>query len=286
MATQTIDAGTPYTQNEGRIDEDAVFAYALATNDSNDAYLRGAAVPPVFTVSLIRSAFAEASTRGTKPGMIRGARVGVHAQHDVHLINPVRPGMAVQWRGHTHCARQTPAGSLVTQRIEVSDTDGTPLVEHYWSTLHVGGHLDADVGPDLPDHTFPQEARERLLGTRVVDVTRDQGFRYAGASGDRNAHCVDDEAARREGFPSKILQGLCTFALCSGVVLNVGANGAPERLRRIAGRFSSPVFPGQSLTVEVFDAGHTPDGAAVLAFEATSNGVTVLKHGRAELHPD
>ena len=94
---------------------------------------------------------------------------------------------------------------------------------------------------------------------------------------------IDDEAARRAGFPSKFLQGLCTFAMCSGAVVKVGADGDPDRLRRLACRFSSPVFPRNNLTVDVYDAGETADGGRALAFEASSAGATVIKHGRAEL---
>ncbi len=286
MAAPSIHVGIPYTRYEGYVDPDAAIAYALATNDADEAYLRGTVVPPLFTVSLIHPAFTETSRRGTDDGAISGATGAVHAQHDVHVLGLVRPGMAVVWQAHTYCARQTPAGALVVQRIDVSDSDGRPLVAHYWSSLHTGGRIEAPVGPDLPDHVFPPAARDRPLATRTIEVSVDQGFRYAGASGDRNPHCVDDEAARREGLPGKILQGLCTLGLCSGAVVDVGAKGKPERVRRIAGRFSAPVFPRQALTVEVFDAGRTPGGDEVLAFEAFAGGVTVVSHGRAEVRAE
>jgi acyl dehydratase len=285
MAPPTIHIDRISESYEGRIDEDAAVAYALATNDPNDVYVRGDGVPPLYTASLIHAAFGEASRRGMDPGAIRDGRNAVHGEHEVFLTKPLRPGMAVQWRAGTVAARQTPAGVIVTHRIVVSDTEGTPYVEHLWSSLHVGGVIDSDVGRGPVDHTFPADARDRLLGTHLFEVTRDQGFRYAGASGDRNPHCVDDEAARREGFPSKILQGLCTLAMCSGAVVKIGADGDPDQLRRIVGRFSSPVFPPDQVVVEVFDAGRTADGGRALAFEATANGVMVVRHGRAELNP-
>lgn len=284
MTEATVAVGATYEPYTGRVDEDAAMAYALATNDPNEAYLTGGAVPPLFTVSLINASFVDASQRSVPPGAVRGARTGVHAQHDMRFVNPVRPGMAVQWRTTAHSARQTAAGAMVTQRIVVSDLEGATLVEHLWSSIHIGGTIDADLGPRLADHTFPPEARERPLGVHAVDVTADQTFRYAGVSMDHSPHCVDDEAARREGFPGKILQGLCTFAMCSGAVVKIGAHGDPHRLRRLAGRFSAPMFPRRQLAVAVYDAGLTEDGARALAFEATSNGVTVVKHGRAELH--
>jgi acyl dehydratase len=184
-----------------------------------------------------------------------------------------------------YAAHQTSAGVLVTTRIAVCDRQGEPLAAHFWSSLYLGGIIDAEVGPDIPDHMFPAAARQHPVGRHVFEVAPDQGFRFAGASGDRVAHSIDDEAARQEGFPGKIVQGLCTLSMCSGAVVLLGADGDPDRVRRFAGRFSAPVFPRQELVVEVFDAGVADDGGRILAFEATAAGAMVVKHGRAELVP-
>jgi hypothetical protein len=45
------------------------------------------------------------------------------------------------------------------------------------------------------------------------------------------------------------------------------------------------MFPRRQLAVNLYDAGPADDGGRTLAFEAVSNGVTVIKHGRAELRP-
>jgi acyl dehydratase len=266
-----------------RIDADAVIAYALATNDPNGAYLGGGAVPPLFTASLLRETILDGDGAEAVRDAIRGTWGGVHGQHDVHLFRPLRPEMGIRWTTSLYAARQTTAGVLVTTRIAVCDREGEPLAAHFWSSLFLGGIIDADVGPDLPDHTFPADGRQHPLGRHVFEVAPDQGFRFAGASGDRVAHSIDDEAARQEGFPGKILQGLCTLSMCSGAVVLLGAGGEPDRVRRFAGRFSAPVFPRQELVVEVFDAGATDDGGRVLVFEAAADGVPVVRHGRAEL---
>jgi acyl dehydratase len=271
--------------HRGRIDADAALAYALATSDPNDVYWRGDAVPPLFTASLLRERLADAEGGDVVLNAIRDARGGVHGQHDLHVFGPIRRGMAVQWSTSMHAAKQTTAGVLVTTRTMVCDPQRQPLVAHFWSSLHIGGIIDADVGPEIPDHTFPLHARQRLVGSHVFDIAADQGFRFAGASGDRVAHSIDDEAARQEGYPRKILQGLCTLSMCCGAVVKLGAEGDPNRVRRFAGRFSAPTFPRTKLVVDVFDAGNTDDGARVLVFEATADGVPVVTHGRAELLP-
>jgi acyl dehydratase len=281
----TVDVGTTYAVRSGRVDPDAAKAYALATNDPNQVYASGRAVPPVYTVSLILPAYVEAGRTTIESGAIEGFTGGVHGEHDIHVVNPVRSGADVQWQVTTHAAKQTTAGVMITHKIAVADEEGTPLVEHYWSTLFLNGRVPNDLGPDLVDHTFPEVARRRPLGSHTFDVTGDQSFRYAGASTDHAMFHVDDEPARRLGFPGKFIQGLCTFAMCSGAVVSLGADGDPDRLRRIAGRFAAPVFPRTQLVVRVYDAGPTEDGGRSLAFEATSQGVTVLKHGRADIRP-
>jgi acyl dehydratase len=285
VSIPTVHVGRSYDVYRGRVDADAAIAFALATNDPNDVYISGQAVPPLFTVSLILPAYSEAQRLSADPGAIRQVRGGLAAGHDVYLLHPLRPGMAVEWRATTYSARQTSAGVVVTERVAVSDLEGTLLVEHFWSSLRIGGIIAGDAGPPAGDHLFPDGARDRLIGTYTVDVAADQSFRYAGVSNDHNAHSLDDEAARREGLPGKIVQGMCTLSICGGGIVKIGADGDPRLLRRLAGRFSSPVFPRHPLVVEIFDAGATPDGGRALAFEATQRGTTVIKHGRAELRP-
>jgi acyl dehydratase len=278
------DAVAGFSQSDmhlGRVDEDAVVAYALATNDPNPLYLQGAAVPPLFTVSLLLAAHQEAGL--SERPRVQGATRVVHGEHDTHLLGPLRPGMPLQWQSTISGIHTTKGGVIETQRMIVYDRAGTPLVEHLWSNFSVKGRIHREVGPTKPDHTFPEAARERLAGTGTVQVDRDQGFRYAGASGDRVGHAIDDEIARSEGYPGKILQGLCTFGLCGGVLVHLAAGGDPRRIRRLACRFSKPTFPGNDIEVRLYDIGSVEGGRRAFAFEAHQEDRTVVKHGRVEV---
>jgi len=268
------------TEFRGRVDEDAVIAFARATNDPGDLYADGV-VPPLFTTAVVHGAFGAAIRPMTASVAMQGGAGSVHAEHDIRLLRPMVPGMPIRWEAAPYSVRQTAAGVMLVIRIVVSDEAGLPLVEHYWSSLTIGATVDTESGADKPDHAFPASARSRPIGTGRISVDRDQSFRYGGVSGDRNGHAIDDEIARSEGFPGKILQGLCTFALASVAVVDVAAEGDARRLRRFAGRFSAPARPGRDLAVELYDAG---EGA--VAFEAWQDGVAVIKHGRAELALD
>jgi acyl dehydratase len=270
--------------SRGRVDPDAVFAYARAVNDLNPRYLDGSAVPPAFTVTLIRSALWGPASRTGEMDAIEGNHSGVHGEHDIFLRHPVQPGQELQWDAEFAGLRQVRGGVVLTRRIVVSDRDGTALLEHLWSDFLIGSTITGDyVASELPDHTFPESARDHPVDSRRVSVDRDQAFRYAGVSGDHAPHAMDDEIARHEGYPGKILQGLCTFGLCCGAIVNMAAGGEPSRLRRIAQRFAAPAFPGRDLEVYLYEAGCTEDGARSFAFEAIQDGVTVIKHGRADV---
>ena len=282
MPTPRIRIGECVGPYHGRIDADAAYAYARATLDPNPVYEEGGAVPPPYTVSLVLPAYVEAQRLGVEPGAIDGAHGGVHGEHSLVVRRPLAPGAPVSWEVCTSGAAKTKAGVLVTHHIVVSDDEG-PAVEHDWSTLYLGGTIPESIGEPLVDHTFPESARDHVVGTHTFSLARDQPFLYGGASGDRSPMHVDDEFARAMGFPSKFMQGLATFAMCCGAVVKLGADGDPDRVRRLACRFAAPAYPGDDVVVTVYDAGPTEGGGQAFAFEAESNGATVIRHGRADI---
>jgi acyl dehydratase len=283
MSEPKLHVGRTFPTQTDWVDGDATAAFALSYDDPNPCYQERTAVPPVYVVTHLLRGLHEAMQGAEDPGAVKGTTGGVHAQHDIYFHNPIEIGNAIEWQASVHSYTQTPAGALVAIRFLVSDPDGKPLVEHYWTTMRINGRIEQDLGPRLAPHTFPDGARERPIGTYNYDVPFDQSFRYAGASHDHAPMHINDKHAQTAGFPSKFLQGLCTFSICSGAVVSIGADGDPARLRRLAGRFSSPVYPLNEIEVGLFDGGRTDDGNRIVAFEAESAGATVIKHGWAEV---
>ena len=60
------------------------------------------------------------------------------------------------------------------------------------------------------------------------------------------------------------------MAMTSQAVIERACGGDPTRLRRLAVRFASNVFPGNDVEVQVYDAGTVDGGRHGYAFEATS----------------
>jgi acyl dehydratase len=282
-------AGAPTDHAEwfsGYVDADWVLAFANATNDPSPLYASGERVPPLFSVALVLKAFQAANLAATTDAEITGTRAGVHGSHEVTFIGPLQVGMPITWCATPYRVRNGKAGAFVDTKVTIADEDRAPLVEHLWTSLLVGGVAAHEYGPvEGRVYALPDEVRARPLGSRAIEVARDQSFRYAGVSANHNPHTSSDIAAQREGFPRKIMQGLGSLSMVSGALVALTCGGEPNRLRSMAARLASPLHPGSTLLVETFDAGVDEGGRQVVAFEATSGDATVIKFGRAVADP-
>ena len=284
MAVDISTLGTTSEPATAPLEPERTVAYAAATNDDNPAYVSGEYAPPVFGVVPVFEAMGAASA-----GLIPSDYLMfiVHGEQDMHFHQPLRPGTSLSTTVTPYAARVGGSGTRVVMKTESSDaSSGEPVLTQYF-TIFVRGMSDGEsAGPDKPNHDFPEDARSRPVGDPyVIHVDDDQTYRYRDASGDQMPIHVDDAFAKTVGLPGIIAHGLCTMAMCSQAVVQSAAGGDPARLKRLAVRFASNVFPGNDVEVQLYDAGTTADGAKAYAFEATSKGDVVIKHGWAEVAP-
>jgi acyl dehydratase len=280
MALAVEKLGTTYGERVEKVDPVRALAYAEATNDANPVYASGLVAPPVFGVVPSWESMSAPLHDLVSPEWY--ARI-VHGEHDMHFHQPLVPGQELVTTAEAYAVRVSRSGTRYTVRVLSSDNHSGTLVLEQYGTMFIRGMSDGDsAGPDKPEHGFPKEARERPVGTYTVHVDDDQTLRYAEASGDHNPIHTDPAAATAVGLPGIILHGLCTMAMTGQAVIALGAEGDPTRLRRLAVRFSRPVFPGADVTTTVYDAG-VDGNRRVFAFEAHSGGQLVISNGRAEI---
>jgi acyl dehydratase len=138
---------------------------------------------------------------------------------------------------------------------------------------------------------FGGENRSRAAGTavpdreadlRVEERTRpDQALLYR-LLGDRNPLHSDPAFAAKVGFERPILHGLASYGFATRALVREVADGDPDRIRVVSGRFAAPVLPGDQLVTQVWRTG---TGTAVFRTEAVTDGAeprTVLDDGVVE----
>jgi acyl dehydratase len=118
-----------------------------------------------------------------------------------------------------------------------------------------GGFGEApEALPAVPERA-PDFVDEIGIGRRAALLYR--------LNGDRNPIHADPEMASKAGFETPLLHGLCTYGICGYSVLRKALDYDVTRMGSLGLRFSSPVFPGESLRVEGWETGQG------VAFQAT-----------------
>ena len=281
MALPLEKLGTTYDATTEVIDPERAKAYAAATNDPNPKYADGTYAPPVFGVVPTWGAMGLA-VADVVPG--DALMMIVHGEQDMHFHQPLVPGTKLTTTATAHSVRVGGSGTRFTIEVESKDETGEPVLTEY-VTMFIRGMSDGESGgPDKPNHEVDLASATKV-GTFSVHVDDDQTYRYKEASGDNMPIHVDDAFAKQVGLPGIIAHGLCTMAMCSQAVVQLAADGDPGRIKRLAVRFASNVFPGSDVETTVYALAPDEAGNVTYAFEATSNGATVIKNGLAEVSP-
>lgn len=113
-----------------------------------------------------------------------------------------------------------------------------------------GGQTDKAPPPERRTPEGPADA--------IVDLaTMPQQALLYRMSADRNPLHSTPEVARAAGFDRPILHGLCTYGMACRAVLAHWCDSDPLRLTQLFARFSSPVYPGETIRFEMYRDGDT-----------------------------
>ena len=168
-------------------------------------------------------------------------------------------------------------GALVMTESTVRDkASGNTLCTLTSTTFcRADGGFGGPAGPTKSPHPIPATPPDA-----VCDLpTLPQAALIYRLSGDYNPLHAEPAAAQKAGYPRPILHGRCTFSVAGHAILKTCCGYDPARFRSMAGRFSSPVYPGETIRTEIWRNG------SIVSFRSTvpARGVTVLNNGRAEV---
>jgi acyl dehydratase len=179
----------------------------------------------------------------------------VHASEriELHAALPPEGRVRAQMRVLGVTDKGADKGALIAMEREIFDAEtGTKLatVGHVAFCRGDGGCGSAGQ-PLAPPHPMPGGPADLALEL----PTQPQTALIYRLSGDRNPLHSDPEFARRAGFPRPILHGLATYGVIGHALLRTLCAGDPARLRGMACRFTSPVYPGDTIRTEIWRDG-------------------------------
>ncbi|MCP4669458.1 MAG: hypothetical protein GY849_24255 [Deltaproteobacteria bacterium] len=177
----------------------------------------------------------------------------LHGQQAIRLARPIPPEGRLVQVGEVINIYDKGKGALYDILIRGETQDGLSVYEARWGIFYVGaGGFGGDPGPKAePADPPPGVAPDFTVSQRVAE---NQAAIYR-LSGDLNPLHLDPAAARVGGFDRPILHGLCTYGFATRAIVHGALGGDVTRLRSFKARFSSVVFPGDTLTTEGWKEG-------------------------------
>lgn len=203
----------------------------------------------------------------------------LHGEHRMTFHAPVKASASL--RSKTRVSSLVDKGEgkgalVITQRDIFDEASGAPVasIEHVSFCRADGGFGAGDQAPaalpPTPDHA-PDHVVELSILPQAALLYR--------LNGDWNQVHIQPSVARAAGFERPILHGLCTFGMAARALLRAACPQGPQQLKSFSTRFSAPIFPGETMRVEIW---RTANGAHFRALSKEREKV-VLSNGYAEI---
>jgi acyl dehydratase len=203
----------------------------------------------------------------------------VNGEQDIVLHRPLAPRGVVLGRSRVTEAIDKGAGKgalVYTERLVTDKASGALIATVRQTTFcRADGGFGGPPRQPPPLHQVPDRAPDM-----VCDLTTrpEQAILYR-LSADLNPLHVDLDIAAQAGYPRPIFHGLGTFGVVGHAVLRMACGYDPTRIRSFGGRFSAPVFPGETIRTEMWRDGSVVSFRAVVV----ERNVIAMNNGRAEV---
>lgn len=168
-------------------------------------------------------------------------------------------------------------GALVYYERNIFDAKADELLCTSTQTVFCRG----DGGIGGPQRTAPAP---HTIPARAPDVvcelpTLPQMALLYRLNGDMNPLHADPDIARKAGFDRPILHGLATFGIAGRALLQAACDYDASRIAEINARFTAPLFPGETLRVDVWKDG---DEISFIVTVVERNAIAI-NNGRARI---
>ncbi len=225
-------------------------------------------VIPSLLIPIVQTGLGKVLSFGDYP---RGALV--HAEQSLTVHRPLPPEGSVRVSARIASIADKGSGALVHMETDAVDTaSGEPVVSTRLGYFIRGEGGFGGVHGDIVSTPWTEPSGEPDRSIPVA-TRADQALLYR-LNGDRNPLHSDPAAAVAAGFPRPILHGLATYGIATRVLLTDLLGGDPSRFGTISARFTKPVFPGDTLDVQIW---RTSTGASFRV--VNQDGASVLDRG-------
>lgn len=167
-------------------------------------------------------------------------------------------------------------GAIITIQMDVRLATGEPLYTMENVTFcRADGGCGGPAKSAFAPHQLPEREPDLV---HVSEIRPDQALLYR-LNGDRNPLHAEPAFAKKAGFSAPILHGLASYGIACRAVLASVCDYDPARIKRFDVRFTSPVYPGETLHTDIW-----VDGATVsFRCRVPARDIIAINNGRCDI---
>jgi acyl dehydratase len=203
----------------------------------------------------------------------------LHGEQGIEWHKPMPPSATVigQTRIVDIIDKGEGKGALIYSEKTLHDKATGDLLATTTSTTFARGD-GGFGGPSEPVktvHKLPDREPDRKVDVAMLP----QSALIYRLSGDHNPLHASPTIAKAAGFERPILHGLCTLGVAGRAILQDVCNYDPTRMKSLDLRFSSPVYPGETISTEIWEDDNTISFRA----RAVERDIVVLNNGKVTI---
>ena len=263
--------------------EEKVIEYLSAINSTNNYYSLNNVAPPIFNVvqeiSLLESIWKMPELYGSKEEMEQSVLMLVHGEQNMVFNKLLSFNIKVFSQAKIDSIVQKGSNYILKLSVTHLDDNNNQLGSSTW-TLFIRATESDIVKTEKPKNIQKKQLSQTVeripINSKSFKIGDDITHKYSKASNDFNPIHIDEKTAKKAGLSGIIVHGLCTMAMTMEKLISMNISDDPSKLKSISLRFSSPVYPGDKLTVKTFDT----DEKNKFNFEVENqSNVKVIKNG-------
>jgi acyl dehydratase len=276
--------GTKVGSISSEIDTRWTMAYASSLGDYLPCYLdtrqpTGIVAHPMFAVCFEWPAAGSIRHKARASLSQDEAVRGVHATHHTILHRLVHPPEHLITTAELIGVERRKPGAYEVAQFDTVDDKGAPVCTTYYGSLYreveVKGPDRPAETPTLPTLTQAGPARHEIR----VPIGAGAAHVYTECARIWNPIHTDIATAAKAGLPGLILHGTATLAMAVSRIIEAEADGDPERVAQIYGRFGAMVLMPSEIIVRIMTREKTAAGDAIFFETLSAGGGRAIRDG-------
>lgn len=181
----------------------------------------------------------------------------LHGEHKIEVFKPIQPNVKLVTTRRISDVADKGKGAFVTFEMTTYEVDEkgarTPVLVNTMGLFVRGlggfGYKGKSTGglPKIPERPADKVVEEKTVANQAL---------FYRLAGDVNPLHADPNMASMGGFDKPILHGLCFYGISARSIVKAFCNGDTNQFKSIQARFTSHVFPGETLQVSGWKEGN------------------------------